>query len=760
MSRNVTTNYRYQDAMPQRVRDVLGRLKVSIHQNVYEADFEYGPQSMRWEQLVQSYDGNTNITAIPQSGGVRMRVGTTLGDVSIRQSRPYHRYQPGKTMFMATGCNLGTSLAGNVQRVGFFDDANGVFFEQSVATWNNPFGIYVVVRTDVGGQIQETRVALPDWNGDQTLIRKIDFSKIQMFWIEYGWYGAGATRWGFWLDGEPIIAHQIGWGNYQNQLTGGAQTSPWARTGNLPVRYEQRNTAGTTAINDMYHYGVSVIVEGQRDEQRGFTYSYGLPNTVQTRNVTTGSTRFPLLTIRGRPMGTQEYGTAAPSVNMTLGALNTITSVVISSSTFSISAMTTNTNFVMTVTSVASGSITVGQYLQGTGMPQGTYVVGQLTSTAAPTVTTTTTSVTSAGTSTVGIFTATGVSPGMLVTGAGIPAGTFVGTATQNLQLVNSMGMTTSTNYTSASISATTVLSFYTIGGAGTYQISTAPTIVGLTTNSSTFATTQVTGYTSQYTIANANFYQNQWQGRIIYFPSLVTSQIGANARISANSNNVLYCADLVTGNNIIATPAVGQLSNTSISGTAGTNAITVGSNVGITTGTAVYGVGISTGSVITSIVGTQATVNLPLYANASGNGLFQQGYQIGLINRGQLLPKRLMVSSDNRCVVEMISNSIVNQVTYQGQQPNFVPMNQIGSQYSFAERDYISTSTTNNTGEVVFAFTLAAGSGLQDIDFGYFFPLYTSVRGNQIDSLTLAVTTVGTNANVGGHLICQEAMS
>ena len=66
-----------------------------------------------------------------------------------------------------------------------------------------------------------------------------------------------------------------------------------------------------------------------------------------------------------------------------------------------------------------------------------------------------------------------------------------------------------------------------------------------------------------------------------------------------------------------------------------------------------------------------------------------------------------------------------------------------------------------NNTGEVVFAFTLAAGSGLQDIDLSYFFPLYNNIRGNQIDTLTLAITTVpGTTATVGGHLICQEAMS
>jgi hypothetical protein len=765
MSQNATTRYRYQEAMPQRVRDVLGRLKVSIHQNVYEADFEYGPQPLRWEQLIQNVSGNTNINAIPASGGVRMRVGTSVGDITIRQSRPYHRYQPGKTMFMATGVTLGNALTGNVQRVGFFDDSNGMFFEQSVATATNPFGMYAVVRTDVGGVIQETRVGLDSWSGDQSLIAKIDFAKIQMFWMEYGWYGAGATRWGFWLDGEPFIAHQIGWGNYVNPLTSGAQITPWARTGNLPVRYEQRNTAGTTAINDMYHYGVSVIVEGQRDEQRGFTYSYGLPNTIQTRLVAQSTNRFPLLTIRGRNMGTQEYGT----VYATAGTNSTITNTVMSSSTFFVSPMTTNTNFTMTVTSVTTGSITVGQALYGTGFPWGTHIVGQLTAAGPASTSTTATSLATLGTSSVSINTSTGIAIGMIVSGTGIADGTFVGTATTTLQLVDKFGISTTTT---ANISTGTILRFYQAGGTGTYRISSSPTIVGITTGTidsgitysitNFTTTTQVTGFTQQFIIPSANFTVNQYQGRQIYFPSLASSQVGVTSKILAHSTNTLYCTDIATGAALVALPATGTLSTTGISGgSANAYSFTVSSNTGITAGTAVSGVGISTGSVVTNVSGTSITVNLPLLSSVSGNGNFVQGYCIGLINRGQLLPKRLMISSDNRCVVEIISGSIVTPVGFNGQQPNYTPLASIGSIYSFAERDYVSTSTVINSGEVVFAFTLAAGSGLQDIDLGYFFPLYNSIRGNQIDTLTLAITTVaGTNATVGGHIICQEAMS
>ena len=667
-ARNIRTGYRESSAMPQRVRDVLGRLKVSVHQNIYEADFEYGPQPLRWEQVV---GGNGTITAVPSSGGVRMRVTTSQGDYTMRQSRPYHRYQPGKTMFMATGLNLGTALAGNFQRVGFFDDNNGVFFEQGVAYAGNPFGMYVVVRTDTGGYIQETRVGLDQWNGDQANIQQLNFNNIQMFWIEYGWYGAGATRFGFWIDGEPIIAHQIGWGNYNNTtLSTGGQQNPWARTGNLPVRYEQRNLTGTTAINDMYHYGVSVIVEGRTDDQRGFTYSYGLPNTVQTRQINAAVTRFPLLTVRGRIMGTQEYGT----VYATTTGANVST---VSNSTASFYG--TITSNILTVNTTVSGLVANGQQITGLGIPAGTVIVSNV-----------------------------------------------AGSTTQ--WVLNTSNITTLAN--TALLGNATVITF--------------------------------TG-TPFSNVAGA---ANNYIGRTIFFPGPgVGTANGVIGRIMQSNSSALFVTDIVTGSNLNAVsgvPVVSAIqSPTGTGGSAGTNYFTVSSPTGISAGMSVIGTGIPPGTLVSNIAGSVVTINQPLTAALSTTQLqFMTGYCIGLVNRGQLLPRRLMISSDNRCVVELISGSVVNTPVVTGNVFNFTPLSSLGSNYSFAERDYNATGTTIN-GEVVFAFTLAAGSGLQDIDLSYFFPLYNSIRGSQIDTLTLAITTPsGLGANVGGHLICQEAMS
>lgn len=294
-------------AISKRLRDVTGRMKMSMHQNIYDADFEYGSQPLRWENFLI---GGATVTSQPGTGGTRLRLTTAAGDRAVRQSRPYHRYQPGKTMYMATGCNLGNASVGQRQRVGFFDDGNGLFFEQGDPTATNPYGMGVVYRTDVNGVPTDTRISIEQWADPDGIKKSLNWSNMQMLWIEYAWYGAGALRWGVILNGEPFILHEIGFGN-NSTLN---QQFPWARTGNLPVRYEQSNITAQAAINDFYHYGVSVCVEGRIDEQRGFTYAPGMAPGTPRRAVAASATRFPLLSFRYRVMGTQEYTQANNAV--------------------------------------------------------------------------------------------------------------------------------------------------------------------------------------------------------------------------------------------------------------------------------------------------------------------------------------------------------------------------------------------------------------------------------------------------------------
>jgi hypothetical protein len=88
----------------------------------------------------------------------------------------------------------------------------------------------------VVSELIETRIPQSSWNLDRMdgtgpSGYNIDLSKIQMFYIDYSWYGAGAARFGFKdQHGQVIYCHRF---IHNNQLT-----EAFLRSGNLPARYE------------------------------------------------------------------------------------------------------------------------------------------------------------------------------------------------------------------------------------------------------------------------------------------------------------------------------------------------------------------------------------------------------------------------------------------------------------------------------------------------------------------------------------------
>jgi hypothetical protein len=470
--------------------------------------------------------------------------------------------------------------------VGLFDDGNGIFFEQATATATNPAGMFVVVRSDsqgtVGGVPVDTRVSYESWNGNSAVFSTIDWTRVQMIWIEYSWYGAGALRWGVLVSGEPIICHQIGTAN--NNYTGSAQTLPWSRTGNLPARYEQRkgSVAATTTFR---HFGVSVLVEGGIDNQRGFTYSYGMAAQLPRRTVAANTVRYPVLSVQPNLMGSVQYA-------------NTTT------------AATAGTTTTLTVGSaVWTANQWVGRML---------YYVADI--------------------------------------GGGISTGT-VATQTGTITFTSNHNLNTGDTIVISGASPSGWNGIYTF----TKTTATAGTI--------TFGGTAPAAYVSGATVGSPY-----------------------TARITSNTTTVLTFGDVVTG---------------------------------------------------------LALANAPT-ANRT--------YQIGLIDRGQLLPQTLLVSADALCVVELIASTPGNAVSLQG--ASFAALSTLGSPNSFASRDVTATGLAG--GEVVYAFTApAGGSGLLQLDLTNFFPILNTIRGNQPDILTVAVTTQAVGAaNVGAHMICQEAMA
>ena len=87
--------------------------------------------------------------------------------------------------------------------------------------------------------IQELRVPQGQWNLDRcdgtgATGYVLDATKMQMFYIDYTWYGAGFIRWGFrGPDGNVFYCHKMANNNVNNQA--------YMRSGNLPARYEIAN---------------------------------------------------------------------------------------------------------------------------------------------------------------------------------------------------------------------------------------------------------------------------------------------------------------------------------------------------------------------------------------------------------------------------------------------------------------------------------------------------------------------------------------
>ena len=740
----------------KRIKDVVGRLKVSVHQNIYDADFEYGKQPLRWEEFTAN---GGSITHLPGIGGCQMYLpsgDTNPGAITIRQSRPYHRYQPGKSMFMASAVNFGAPATNQLQRVGFFDDCNGAFFEQGPANGSNPAGMFCVIRTDSNyypastastQPVYDVRVDYANWSDPHGIKNQLNWGEIQMLWVEYAWYGAGAIRFGVLLNGEQYILHEVGTGNnpaygggnvgasvsivgtiasgsnsmtvtsaaglgigmvvsgnaaipagtYITNIVGTTLTlsanataalsgatlgaifagaGAWSRTGNLPVRYEQRDTGTGAPATVFYHYGVSVIVEGRRDEQRGFTYSYGMSPNIPRRYVVPNYTRFPVLSIRGRVMGVQEVSNVGGPGDMKANAT--------SSSATTLVFPTNGTASIGTVdkSTIQSGGVTI-TFKKGTNLP----------SSGGPNLTL----------------------AGFTTTAANVLNGTYTWSATPT---------------------------------AGTYRIASTSSIVvtPATLPSQISANGTVTAVTG-------NFATNQWVGRNIYY----LGQDGNyyTAKISSNTATTIIFQDVITGGSLASAPAITGFTLVANSFSSGASTIVVPYTPALTTGVTVSGSGIAASTTISAIApATTGFVQLTLNnATTSAQttptltfaGSANQQFVIGVINRGQLIPQSLLVSSDSNCVVELIASTPGNPVALEV--PNFQPLSSLGSPNSFATRDVSATNLVSDTGEVVYAFTTpAGGSGLLQIDLSNFFPLLNSINGNNPDILTVAVTTKATS--------------
>jgi len=166
----------------------------------------------------------------------------------------------------------------------------------------------------------------------------LDLTKMQMFYLDYSWYGAGFIRWGFrGSTGDIVYCHKLPNNNVNYEA--------YMRSGNLPARYETTTYPAVTVL----------------------TYPIAQSDTTITVASTAGFNSVGSVVVRGN--SNYEYInytsiSATQFIGCTRGQ---------SGGTITVSSTTLGSNVLLTTN---TGGIQIGQYIFGTGIQATAYVTG------------------------------------------------------------------------------------------------------------------------------------------------------------------------------------------------------------------------------------------------------------------------------------------------------------------------------------------------------------------------------------------------
>lgn len=198
--------------------------------------------------------------------------------------------------------------------------------------------------TAVISAINDVKIAQTAWNLDRMdgtgpSGYNLDLSKIQMFYMDYSWYGAGAIRFGFKdQHGQVIYCHRF---VHNNNMT-----EAYLRSGNLPARYEVNTYTPETLLTGSDGGGTSISVANTTNFPSSGTLLIRDPANTEYVNYS------------GKTSGTFTGLTRGLAGNNALTGCTTV-----GGSTY------------MTTTSPIVG-LQVGQRITGTGIQTNSYIVG------------------------------------------------------------------------------------------------------------------------------------------------------------------------------------------------------------------------------------------------------------------------------------------------------------------------------------------------------------------------------------------------
>lgn len=217
--------------------DAFGRLRIASPKTLLDGKLLYGDRATEFAELATG-GGTSSLNSYAPIKILSVPSGST-GSMT-RQSKWYTAYQAGKSQqIMASFC-MSTGSSGSYQRVGYFDNNNGIFFEKQNEN------LYLVLRHSSSTGIQNNSVSQSSWNidkldgsGSSTFV--FNHTASHIFFTDFEWLGVGSARVGFVIDGEICYAHRFDWAN---EATGTFMATP-----SLPVRWEVSKSVASGPVN-------------------------------------------------------------------------------------------------------------------------------------------------------------------------------------------------------------------------------------------------------------------------------------------------------------------------------------------------------------------------------------------------------------------------------------------------------------------------------------------------------------------------------
>lgn len=241
--------------------DAFGRNRMSEPQSLFNSKQIFDNAPIFWDDAEESGASTTSVHSV---NGASSTMGVALNTAGKRTRQTFRRfnYETGKSIqIIMTGVFDGSGGGSGITRgIGYYDDNNGLFFQDDEGT------IKVVRRTKASGSVVDNKTAQSSWNQDtmdgsggssNPSGVNIDWTKSQIFTIDFEWLGVGRVRYGLFLNGGIIYVHE--------ETLANSIDTVYMSTPNLPLRYQIEND-GTGAASTMVHTCSTVIAEGGSDD--------------------------------------------------------------------------------------------------------------------------------------------------------------------------------------------------------------------------------------------------------------------------------------------------------------------------------------------------------------------------------------------------------------------------------------------------------------------------------------------------------------